>query len=78
MSLHEAGLIRLPSTDTRIKILAETIRYYLKVEVVAEKLMPPLHHRGVPVTCEDIEAILTFYDIKKNSLGNRSIDSKAE
>lgn len=74
--LQEVGLVRLPSTDTRIEILAETIRYYLRVEVVAEKLMPGLRYRGVLVTREEIEAVLVFYDLKKNELGRCSIDSK--
>jgi hypothetical protein len=64
----------LPSIDHRIEILAETIRCYLKVEWVAEELLPGLHHRGVSVTSKDIETVLALYDIKKNSLGNRSID----
>jgi len=78
ISVRELGQVNLPSTETRIEILAETIRYYLKVEVVAEALMPGLLHQGVSVTCEDIEAVLAFYDIKKNKLGNCAIDSKID
>ncbi len=74
MSLQKVSLEHLPSTENRIEILAETIRYYLKVEWVAEELVPGLRHRGVSVTCKDIETVLAFYDIKKNTLGNRSID----
>ena len=73
-SLQKASLDPLPSIDHRIEILAETLRCYLKVEWTAEALLPGLHHRGVSVTSKDIETVLTFYDIKKNSLGNRSID----
>lgn len=78
MSLQEVSLVHLPSIDTRIEILAETVRYYLKIEVNAEKLMPGLRHRGVPVTCKEIETVLAFYDIKKNTLGNSSIDKKID
>ncbi|MCP4263217.1 MAG: hypothetical protein GY774_37765 [Planctomycetes bacterium] len=78
MSWQAVGLARLPSTDSRIEILAETIRYYHRVEVVAEKLIPGLRHRGVPVTREEIEAVLVFYDLKKNKLGRCSIDSKLD
>jgi len=74
MLLQKVSLDQLPSIDNRIEILAETLRYYLKVEWVAEKLVPGLRHRGVSVTCKDIETVLAFYDIKKNTLGNRSID----
>jgi hypothetical protein len=73
-SLEKVNSDPLPSIDHRIEILAETIRYYLKVEWVAQALLPGLHHRGVSVTSKDIETVLAFYDIKKNSLGNRSID----
>ncbi len=73
-SLEKINSDPLPSIDHRIEILAETIRYYLKVEWVAQALLPGLHHRGVSVTSKDIETVLAFYDIKKNSLGNRSID----
>lgn len=78
MALQKGGLAYLPSTDIRIEILAETIRYYLRVEVEAEKLMPRLQHRGVQVGYEDIEAVLTFYEVKKNGLGNCVIDSKTD
>lgn len=74
ISLQKVSSDYLPSIDHRIEILAETIRCYLKVEWIAEELLPGLHHRGVSVTSKDIETVLTFYDIKKNSLGNRSID----
>lgn len=78
MSLQEVSIIRLPSVDTRIEILAETIRHYLKVEVFVEKLIPELHLRGALVTPDEIEAVLVFYDIKKNRLGSCSIDSKTD
>lgn len=78
MAVQGVGLVHLPSTDTRIEILAETIRYYLRVEVDVEKLMPGLRHRGAQVSSEDIEAVLAFYEIKKNKLGNRIIDSKTD
>ena len=74
ISLQKVNSDYLPSIDHRIEILAETIRCYLKVEWVAEELLPGLHHRGVSVTSKDIETVLALYDIKKNSLGNRSID----
>ena len=74
ISLQKVSSDYLPSIDHRIEILAETLRCYLKVEWVAEELLPGLHHRGVSVTSKDIETVLAFYDIKKNSLGNCSID----
>ncbi len=63
MSLQEVNLDHLPSIDTRIEILAETVRYYLKNEVDAERLMPGLRLRGALVTCEEIETVLAFYEI---------------
>jgi len=74
ISLQKVSLDHLPSINNRIEILAETIRYYLKVELVSEELLPGLHHRGVSVTGQDIETVLAFYGIKKNTLGNSSID----
>jgi hypothetical protein len=70
MSLQKVSLEHLPSIENRIEILAETIRCCglqkgLKVEWVAEELVPGLRHRGVSVTCKDIETVLAFYDIKK-------------
>ena len=78
MSVQEIGVVHLPSTETRLEILAETIRHYLRVEVEAEKLMPELRYRCLSVTSEEIEAVLAFYDIKKNKLGSSSIDPKAD
>lgn len=78
MLLQEVNLDHLPSIDTRIEILAETVRYYLKNEVDAERLMPGLRLRGILVTCEEIETVLAVYEIKKNTLGNCSINKKID
>jgi len=78
VSAQAFGQINLPSTDVQIEILAESIRYYLRVEVIAEKLTPGLRQRGVSVTSRDIEAVLAFYDVKKNMLGSGTLDSKTD
>jgi len=78
MSLQKVAPTHLPAIETRIEILAETLRHYLSVEVIAENLLPALRHRGVLVTREDIEGVLVLYDIKKNKLGSGTTDSKAD
>ncbi len=78
ITLQKVNLDHLPAIDTRIEILAETIRYYLKIEIDAERLMSGLRLRGVLVSCEEIETVLAFYEIKKNTLGNCSVNKKVD
>lgn len=78
ISMQEILPNHLPTIESRIEILAETLRHYLNVNVTAEILLPALQHRGVLVTREDIDAVWVLYDIKKNKLGRGAINSKTD